>query len=142
MSSNEIQELSPPQAYHRLLADKSAVLLDVRSRFEYEYVGHPETAINVAWQELPEWKVDPGFVDKVRQALEALPDRAVPPEQILILAMCRSGKRSMAAARKLAENGFVSVINIAEGFEGDLDAKGQRGNLNGWRYHRLPWRQG
>jgi rhodanese-related sulfurtransferase len=131
MSSNDIQELSPPQAYHRLLADKSAVLLDVRSRFEYEYVGHPETAINVAWQELPEWKVDPGFVDKVRQALEALPDRAVPPEQILIL-----------AARKLAENGFVSVINIAEGFEGDLDAKGQRGNLNGWRYHRLPWRQG
>jgi len=142
MATNLINEISPMQAFELLRADKSTVLLDVRSRFEYEYVGHPEPAINVAWQEVPEWKVDPGFVCKVREALEALPGRVVPPEQMSILAMCRSGKRSMAAAICLTENGFGSVINIIGGFEGDLDASGQRGNLNGWRYHRLPWRQG
>ena len=142
MPSNQINEINPPQAFERLHVDKSAVLLDVRSRFEFEYVGHPVSAINIAWQELPEWKVDPGFVSKVRQTLEAMPGRVVPPEQMTILAMCRSGKRSLAAATCLAENGFVSVINLAGGFEGDLDASGRRGNLNGWRYHCLPWRQG
>ncbi|MEM7686023.1 MAG: rhodanese-like domain-containing protein, partial [Pseudomonadota bacterium] len=31
--------------------------------------------------------------------------------------------------------------NVAEGFEGDLDADGHRGTINGWKAHGLPWRQ-
>lgn len=137
-----IKEVTPPQACEMLASDKSAVLLDVRSRFEYEYVGHPETAINIPWQEVPDWKVDPDFVQKVRLRLEPLASRDVPVEAMTILTLCRSGKRSMAAATRLAENGFNSIINIAEGFEGDLDSQGHRGAINGWRFHRLPWRQG
>jgi hypothetical protein len=35
----------------------------------------------------------------------------------------------------------VNCINVTEGFEGDLDAEGHRGNLNGWRARGLAWRQ-
>jgi hypothetical protein len=33
------------------------------------------------------------------------------------------------------------VFNVLEGFEGDLDDNYQRGRLNGWRTHGLPWVQ-
>jgi sulfur dioxygenase len=31
--------------------------------------------------------------------------------------------------------------NVLEGFEGDLDERGQRGHRGGWRRHGLPWQQ-
>ena len=55
--------------------------------------------------------------------------------------LCRSGVRSLAAGKKLAEHGYTDVTNIAEGFEGDKDAHNHRGHVNGWRYHGLPWEQ-
>lgn len=140
MGNDNVKEINPLQAWKILQSDPGAVLLDVRSRFEYEYVGHPEPSINVPWQEVPDWKTDPEFVARVRQKLGGLPGTAA--ESRTILALCRSGKRSMDAAVRLTENGFTNVINIAEGFEGKLDANGQRGKLNGWRYYGLPWRQG
>lgn len=142
MSSREIKETGPLQAWEILTTDPQAVLLDVRSRFEYEYVGHPEPSINVPWSEVPDWKVDPDFAHKVRQRLAAMTGNRIEPEAMTVLTLCRSGKRSMAAAQRLAEHGFTNLINVAEGFEGDLDANGQRGRLGGWRYHGLPWRQG
>jgi len=33
------------------------------------------------------------------------------------------------------------VINISDGFEGDLDGQQHRGNINGWRHSGLAWRQ-
>jgi len=142
MNSIDIREVNPFQAWEILQADSSSVLVDVRSRFEYEYVGHPETAINIPWKELPDWKLDPDFVEKVRQQLQAIPGRKVVPEAMTILMICRSGQRSMAAAVRLVESGFAKVLNIAEGFEGGLDGEGHRGTISGWRYHRLPWKQG
>jgi len=32
-------------------------------------------------------------------------------------------------------------VNVAEGFEGDLDATGRRGSLGGWKARGLAWRQ-
>jgi rhodanese-related sulfurtransferase len=57
-----------------------------------------------------------------------------------LLLLCRSGVRSIAAARRATELGLVAY-NILEGFEGDMDAQGQRGQLQGWRRRGLPWRQ-
>jgi hypothetical protein len=37
--------------------------------------------------------------------------------------------------------GFSNVINVLEGFEGDLDQSHQRGKLGGWRMDGLPWEQ-
>ncbi|MBS0465596.1 MAG: rhodanese-like domain-containing protein, partial [Proteobacteria bacterium] len=55
--------------------------------------------------------------------------------------LCRSGVRSIAAARRATELG-MEAYNILEGFEGDADANGQRNRRGGWRFHGLPWRQG
>ena len=55
--------------------------------------------------------------------------------------LCRRGKRSAAAASAAAKAGWTGVFNIREGFEGDLDARQQRGSLGGWRYRGHPWVQ-
>ena len=52
----------------------------------------------------------------------------------------------MAAAHLIAEafaakGQAVDCVNVAEGFEGDLDGERHRGNLNGWKARGLSWRQ-
>ena len=42
----------------------------------------------------------------------------------------------------LTQAGFTNAWNVAQGFEGDKDAAGQRGHINGWRKAGLPWIQG
>ena len=136
-----VKEITPPEAWNILQSNPRAVLLDVRSGMEYEYVGHPVGALHIPWKDAPDWQVDPAFVARVRSALAAVKgDGAV--EDLTILAMCRSGARSMAAAEALQAEGFRQVINIAEGFEGDKDEHKHRGTINGWRFHGLPWEQG
>ena len=34
------------------------------------------------------------------------------------------------------------LVNVAGGFEGDIDGEGHRGHVNGWKAANLPWRQG
>jgi rhodanese-related sulfurtransferase len=139
-SNLQIPEILPLEAIQILNSEKPAILLDVRSKVEFDYVGHPIGAINIPWQEPPLWSVVPGFVGQVRAALARLNGDA-PLEELIILALCRSGARSMNASIELKKNGFANVINIAEGFEGSMDKNRQRGNVNGWRYHDLPWEQ-
>jgi rhodanese-related sulfurtransferase len=40
----------------------------------------------------------------------------------------------------LADAGYTTY-NVANGFEGQIDAAGHRGTLNGWKAEDLPWRQ-
>ena len=54
--------------------------------------------------------------------------------------LCRSGVRSIAAAKRATELGR-EAYNVLEGFEGDANAKGHRGQLGGWRMRGLPWQQ-
>lgn len=135
-----IKEITPGEAGELLKSDPNAVVLDVRSKVEFDYVGHPVGAVHVPWQEFPGWQVDPQFVEKVRQKLA---DRgtANPEKNVTVLSLCRSGSRSRAAAQALAASGFERVYNIAQGFEGDRDQNGHRGTVGGWRFHGLPWEQ-
>lgn len=135
------KELTPPQAWQVLQGDPAAVLLDVRSKMEYEYVGHPMGAKHVSLMEPPDWQVEQQFVARVNAALAAESAQHGEPSQRPVLALCRSGKRSALAAELLLAAGFRTVSNIAEGFEGDRDEKGQRSHINGWRFHNLPWEQ-
>jgi rhodanese-related sulfurtransferase len=64
---------------------------------------------------------------------------SIDPGKKLVL-LCRSGVRSIAAAKRATELGF-EAYNILEGFEGDPDAHAHRGLKGGWRHHGLPWRQ-
>ncbi|GAC1389451.1 MAG: rhodanese-like domain-containing protein [Variovorax sp.] len=109
-----------------------AVLVDVRSDAEREWVGFVPGAVPLAWKQWPGMGINAGFDD----ALKA----AVPDGKKAVL-LCRSGVRSIAAARRATELG-LQAYTILEGFEGDADEQGHRGRTGGWRFHGLPWRQG
>ena len=108
-----------------------AVLVDVRTDAEREWVGFVPGAVAVAWKQWPGMAQNAGF-DKALQA-------AVPPGKKVVL-LCRSGVRSIEAARRAAELG-LEAYNILEGFEGDPDGQAQRGHKGGWRLQGLPWMQ-
>ncbi len=128
-----IENLDPRQAWELLQENADAVLVDVRTKIEHLFVGHPPNAIHVAWKEAPDWQVNPQFVADVKKAV---PDLDAP-----LLLLCRSGQRSLDAAKALEEAGYQLLINIVDGFEGPLDDKKHRGNLGGWRFYNLPWQQ-
>ena len=115
-----------------LRAKPDAVFIDCRSEMEYLFVGHPTGAIHVAWNDGPNWDINPDFVAHVKKATSV--NRPV----ILI---CRSGNRSLDAGRALEEAGFTKVYNVLHGFEGELDESHHRGAKSGWRHDGLPWEQ-
>ena len=109
----------------------NAVLVDIRSDAEREWVGFIPGAVALAWKQWPGMALNEDFDDGLRQA--------VPGGKKAVL-LCRSGVRSIAAARRATELG-IEDYNILEGFEGDADAEGHRGRKGGWRLRGLPWRQ-
>lgn len=129
-----MQHLDPIAAHDLLKEDGKALLVDCRTEIEHMYVGHPVGAEHVAWQEAPDWEVDPDFAAKVKRLVSGDLGRPV-------LLLCRSGHRSIYAADALEAVGFTNVINVLEGFEGALDDDFHRGTLGGWRYRGLPWQQ-
>ena len=124
-------DVSPQQAC-QWWQQGDAVLVDIRTDAERDWVGYVPGAVPVAWKQWPAMVVNDGF----NQALKA----AVPTGKKVVL-LCRSGVRSIAAARRASELG-LEAYNILEGFEGDADAEGHRGRTGGWRFRGLPWRQG
>ena len=108
-----------------------AVLVDVRTDAEREWVGKVPGAVAVAWKQWPGMAANQNFDAELRAAV---------PEGKKVVLLCRSGVRSVAAAQRAAGLG-IEAYNILEGFEGDVDANGQRGQLGGWRKRGLPWHQ-
>jgi len=141
MTDCAINHVTPPEAWEILQTSPDAALLDVRTSIEFEYVGHPMNAVNIPWQEAPDWSVNQDFVDKVRQMLAARMGSEADIEALPVLIICRSGKRSLVAAEALLKSGFRKVYNIEQGFEGDRDGAKHRSTINGWRYQNLPWEQ-
>ena len=113
-----------------------AVLIDVRTDAEREWVGFVPGAVPAAWKLWPGMALNPGFDDTLKAAMQA-----TLPCGKKALMLCRSGIRSIAAAKRATELGF-EAYNILEGFEGDPDAQAHRGVTGGWRRLGLPWRQG
>lgn len=109
-----------------------AVLVDVRTDAEREWVGFVPGAVTVAWKQWPGMRVN--------EAFEAQLQAAVPAGKKVVL-LCRSGIRSIAAAKCATAMG-LEAYNILEGFEGEPDDHAQRGHTGGWRLRGLPWRQG
>ena len=140
-----VDESTPPDAMAALTEHPDSALVDVRTRAEWTFTGMPDLTslgrdvLAVEWMSFPGMTPNPRFYEEVvAQAGGSLPDR--------LFFICRSGARSMAAARLVAAEAErrghpVRCTNVAEGFEGDLDAEGHRGRQNGWKVHGLPWRQ-
>lgn len=134
-----VEDVPPAQAWEALRGDPAAQLIDVRTDAEWNFVGLPDLieagkqAVLIPWQVYPAMQVNAHFAQHLREA-------GLTPEHRLYF-ICRSGARSLAAARAAQEAGFPHAYNVADGFEGPPDAAGHRGTLAGWKAGRLPWRQ-
>jgi rhodanese-related sulfurtransferase len=139
-----ITEVLPHEAWKELQQPNS-VLVDVRTKAEWSYVGIPDLdelnkeLIKVEWLAFPDMSVNPEFTGEL---FSSFGDRF--PEKIFFL--CRSGVRSHDAAEYvtdvLREIGRETLcVNVAEGFEGDLNDDKHRGLRNGWKNRKLAWRQ-
>ncbi len=132
-------DITASEAWRLLAADPAATLIDVRTAPEWAYVGVPDLAsigkpvVRASWQAYPAMSVNPTFEDDL---VAAGVDRRAP-----VIFLCRSGARSKAAAIAMTARGFARCFNLADGFEGPLDAAGHRGTAGGWRAAGLPWRQ-
>ncbi len=134
--------VTPAQAW-QLTQNGAAAIVDVRSRYEHEFVGRIPGSVLIEWRIYEGGgegnaagvtsRPNPAFLDQLR-AVHA-------PDQALLL-LCRSAVRSHNAAIAATAAGFTRVYNILEGFEGDKDSDGRRGTLGGWRRAGLPWVQG
>ena len=115
-------DVTPNEAWY-LFAHGDALLIDVRTVEERENVGFVPCSLHVAWAVGNPMERNPNFVRELGGLVDKLD---------VILFLCRSGKRSVAAAEAVSRLGFKNVFNVTEGFEGD-------GHGNGWRSHDLPW---
>lgn len=115
-----------------LMQSGLATLIDVRTAEERKYVGHVPGTLHIAWQTGPAMIKNPRFL----RELEAKAGK-----DTALVFLCRSGKRSAAAAEAATSAGFTQVFNILEGFEGDLDQNQQRSGTGSWKQSGLPWVQ-
>ncbi|HST86445.1 MAG TPA: rhodanese-like domain-containing protein [Kineosporiaceae bacterium] len=132
-------DLTPDEAYQLLESQPDAILVDVRTKAEWSYVGVPDLSevgrplVLSEWVTFPDGARNPQFLDDLTAAAKST---AAP-----VVFLCRSGVRSVAAAQAATEAGFTAAYNITEGFEGPSDASGHRGTAAGWKVRGLPWRQ-
>tara|TARA_Y100000590_G_C14834789_1_gene681579 strand:- start:127 stop:477 length:351 start_codon:yes stop_codon:yes gene_type:complete len=116
------------------------MLVDVRTRAEWNFVGVPDLSeagkepVLVEWQAFPAMEINASFVDAVSSVA---PDKNAP-----IYFLCRSGARSKSAAMAMTAVGYSACYNISDGFEGPHDVAQHRGSTAGWKARGLPWVQG
>jgi rhodanese-related sulfurtransferase len=132
MHSQEITELSPQEAFE--MAQKpSTYLIDVRSIAEYVFVGHPEMAYNIPYSF---WSEKDKALLTNETFVEDLTERFDKNETLIFL--CRSGGRSLSAAKKIVRAGFSKVYNLTQGFEGNKNENGYR-IIGGWKNSGVPY---
>lgn len=138
MPVEPVPDASASEAYTVLQSDPNARLVDVRTRAEWAYVGLPDLGLAsdvllVEWQTFPTMQVDVNFGETL--------ERACPDRDAALYFLCRSGVRSLAAAREMRERGYTRVFNVRDGFEGPPNREGHRGTVAGWKASGLPWHQ-
>ena len=121
----------PSEKIKDFLNDNSnSVILDVRTEEEWDSVGEPDAeslnskTLFISILLGPDRQKNENFVQ------EFLDKKVSKKDNVLII--CRSGVRSMAAAKLLQQQGYKNLINISDGFEGN-PATGE-----GWKKSNLP----
>jgi rhodanese-related sulfurtransferase len=134
-----VDNVPPALAWEALRTEPRAQLVDVRTEAEWNFVGVPDLAsagkqaVLVSWQVYPSMQHNGAFTDQLKEA-------GFTPEHHIYF-ICRSGQRSLAAAEAAQAAGYRHAYNVADGFEGGVDAHGHRGVAAGWKAKGLPWRQ-
>jgi len=132
-------DIKPKEAWDLLNSKPAALLIDVRTRPEWAFVGIPDLGsigkqtVLLSWQVYPSMEVNPDFGGQIK--------KAAPAADTPLLFLCRSGGRSRAAAEAITELGYSACYNVSEGFEGNHDRERHRGRVGGWKASGLPWVQ-
>ncbi|MBX3608961.1 MAG: rhodanese-like domain-containing protein [Hydrogenophaga sp.] len=138
-----MKHLTPKEAWAWLQAEterrtaagqEPPLFVDVRMEIESLYVGRPPGVENIPWYEYPDLTPDPE-----RFARTVADEAGTTGRPVLLI--CRSGKRTLDAARALEAAGFTDVQHVVHGFEGELNDQFKRSSINGWRFDGLPWEQ-
>jgi len=128
-------DITPQQAWDLLSEHPDAVLVDVRTEGEWHVTGVPDVqplgkrAVFAQWVH-GDGRPNPEFLAE----LEAAGVGAGQP----VVFLCRSGQRSIGAARLATASGIAPSYNVLEGFEGAPGPDGVR-DREGWKVRGLPW---
>jgi rhodanese-related sulfurtransferase len=139
-----VEDVSVLDTWKRLESDPTAVLVDVRTRAEWAFVGVPDLSrinrevVLIEWQTFPDNRITTDFTERLEAALAA--QGAEKNTEIFFI--CRSGGRSRMAAEAMTAAGFRRCHNVKEGFEGPLDSGHHRSQIAGWKFSGLDWVQG
>jgi len=122
LQAQEAKKILSIEAYDMLNTVPDTYLIDVRTRAEYQYVGHPHKAYLFPYQfqtasfgkdgESNTYLLSPknkDFVDEISKVFKK-------EDNLLILG--RDGSRSAKAAKALLDAGFQRVFDVVDGFEG------------------------
>lgn len=144
-SAQAYEDVTPQKAYE-MLKDSNTYIIDVRTNGEFLFVGYPAEnrlgegshlngkVANISWMyhQGPKFKVNPKFVNDVKFVFKGKKDNH-------LIMMCRSGSRSVAAAKALEAAGYENIYNMTGGFEGGKDASGYRTKPGSWKNDGLPY---
>ena len=144
-SALSFDTINPDVAYEIVTTDPNAFILDVRTKDEWKWVGHPGAnklnegvALNGKVINIPYFiekkgqfpVVNGSFLSSVDEFFEDYPD-------VTLITMCREGIRGAFAAAALEGAGY-NVMNMEEAFQGIADGRGYR-TINGWVNRGLPY---
>jgi rhodanese-related sulfurtransferase len=159
----EVKRIMSIEAFDMLNTVPDTYLVDIRTRAEYQFVGHPFKAYNYPFlfftttfakdEEKPSYLLvkNKAFIEQIGKAFKKTDN---------LLLLDRDGTRSAQAAKELLAAGYKNVFDVYDGFEGsefpsfDEPNKhkyyrqlAKRNNIygfeqrrhSGWQFWGLPW---
>jgi rhodanese-related sulfurtransferase len=120
--AQKAKEILSIEAYDMLNTVPDTYLIDVRTRAEYQFVGHPLNAYLFPYKLLTGKfaKEDDTYAyqlsHKNKAFVEEIGKEFKKTDNLLII--CRDGTRSALAVKDLMDAGFKNVFNVVDGFEG------------------------
>jgi rhodanese-related sulfurtransferase len=119
--SQEIKKILSIEAYDMLNTVPDTYLIDVRTKAEYQYVGHPYNSYLFPYMFLSDKLVKTGekyeYKTSKNKDFAAEITRAFKKTDNLLI-LSRDGSISALAAREISSAGFKNVFDIKDGFEG------------------------
>lgn len=162
--ADEPKKILSIEAYDMLNTVPDTYLIDVRTRAEYQFVGHPINAYLFPYMFLTDklqkkdGEIEYRFNEVNKNFVEEISKVFKKTDNLLIL--CRDGTRSAFAVKDLVKAGFEKVYDVEDGFEGPRfptfkDSNkdkfyrqlAKRNNIQGfderrhygWQWWGLPW---
>ncbi len=129
-------DITPQESWKLLSEHPDAVLVDVRTDPEWQG-GVPDLSGLGREVVFVDWNSHGG---RGAEFVADLIAAGVAPGERPVVFLCRSGNRSIPAAKAATAAGIAPSYNMLEGFEGRPDSAGNRG-VTGWRAEGLPWKQ-